>query len=181
MDTLRPKYFIRFGICQSIQIPFYLIEKGVTTISLYLNIDTFIFLHHPNQFMSMDTITKVKIQQGKKYFFDMHYNFMEDTLAEKSKIPCSKSNDFEFDDCLYSKLESKLIQNFNCTVPFLPGKNGKICDKNLEKIFEFYEFQVTNGQNQLCTKPCTSMEIFLGLPFDVTNSNKNQSYVKWSV
>jgi len=56
---------------------------------------------------------------------------------------------------------------FNCTVPYIPGKNGDVCDPRNEelsqKAYERYDFLSSNGQREICGTPCTSIEVFTGV------------------
>ena len=92
-----------------------------------------------------------------------------------------------FDDTLYEVANSKLEDKFRCTVPFLPpfvsnvtGKFTKIC--NDQKIgsdaIALYDYFKSGGLSMISDQPCATMDIFLGLPFTVLNSTRDEAYFK---
>ena len=59
---------------------------------------------------------------GKRYFIDLVYEISDNTLEEKSIIPCDPKMNFTFDNCIYEEINKELMLKFNCNVPFLPPK-----------------------------------------------------------
>lgn len=116
-NSLDTKYSIAFGRCFTIEIPKKHLDRGITTISIYSKIDTFIYLHFPGQFQNHVDKTKVQTTVGKKYYLDLKYNLNEDLTGKT----CSKNMDFHYDSCVYRTVHQKWAQLVNCSVPFLPN------------------------------------------------------------
>ena len=91
-----------------------------------------------------------------------------------------------FDDVLYGRINEKLEEKLNCTVPFLPaieskltGNITKICEtpnQSLKAVRE-YDYLRASGQSTIGDTPCTGMDIYLGLPF-ISKTDKNVGYIK---
>ena len=100
---------------------------------------------------------------------------------------CDKALDTRFDDTLYERINTKLEDDFNCTVPFLPefkSKHGEnmtpICREANTSIsaFKLYDYLRSSGQSTLCDSPCAGMEIFLGVPFVSKEEDNTWAYIK---
>ena len=91
-----------------------------------------------------------------------------DTLRSESLMPCNPKMDKHEDDCIYENLVRKLVEEFGCSVPYLPqmGKEP-ICEPNgLERnISKKYVSMVKTQLRELCPKPCSAFEIYSGMPF----------------
>lgn len=113
---------------------------------------------------------------GKSLFIDITYEITINTLGEESEIPCSTEMDYAFDDCMSQEVVDKLVSRHGCSLPYLPSDgNSPICDPTnvelREAAFKDYDFFTSNGQKQLCDRPCSTMEVFSGLPVDGVTEN----------
>ena len=91
-----------------------------------------------------------------------------------------------FDDTLYNRINEKLKDKLNCTVPFLPAIRSKltgyvtgICKKTNQSLqaVKVYDYLRASGQSTLADPPCTGADIYLGLPF-ISNTEENVAYIK---
>jgi hypothetical protein len=55
-------------------------ELKVMDVALELRIDSFIFLHHPGQFSSSDTKSKIQGRVGKNLFIDVGHDVRKPSL-----------------------------------------------------------------------------------------------------
>ena len=101
-------------------------------------------------------------------------------------MPCNASMNLKFDDILYKKINAKLEEEFNCTVPFLPafvskisGNVTEICKdpKISKRAHKRYYYLRSGGQSTLCDSPCRTMDMYIGLPI-VTTDIENKAYIR---
>ncbi len=72
---------------------------------------------------------QLPVTTGKQLFIDVSYEYNVDTLASSAKFPCSPEMDRRFDECMDSRVPENLLEEFGCTVPYLPVPEGQtICD-----------------------------------------------------
>ena len=69
---------------------------------------------------------------GKLYFIDMVYELSDNTLEERSSIPCDSKMNYTFDNCIYEAMHNHLMASFNCVVPFMPTREGM---GSIEKLY----------------------------------------------
>ena len=166
-----------YGRCYSIQLGEKIVGQGVHAIDFSSSMNLYIYFHHPGQFLSIDTKSKLYTLKGHKLFMDMTYSIMENTLKSESPIPCSDETDFEFDNCFYQAIGQDLMNEFNCVVPFIKtSENNNICLNKSQteagKMMIALEKSLTTTGP--CMSPCTSMDIDFGVLFDdaIRNDDK---------
>ena len=113
--------------------------------------------------MDYDSTSRCYAFLGHKYYVNVEYNMNVDVMGNESKMPCNRSLDGEYDECAYkmvtfssgvgtvgpsylnvfSKLRSRLMQKFNCTVPWVP--DPLVCNwttPNITDVVTEYEMQL---------------------------------------
>jgi hypothetical protein len=73
------QYYILYGRCFSFNVPEWLKKLVIIDMKFNLKIDSFLFLHHPRQFDSVDSRSKVPGITGKALFIEVtHYVNIKD-------------------------------------------------------------------------------------------------------
>ena len=92
-----------------------------------------------------------------------------------------------YDDEFYSMIAHENEALFNCSVPFHPmtmsnltGKAIEICKdpKIAKKALENFSDTCAAGPQTTKNKPCTSVDIFLGLPFVDDEHQNNEASIR---
>ena len=101
-------------------------------------------------------------------------------------MTCDENMNTQFDNTLYERINERLEQEFNCTVPFLPAIKSKhtghyteICTESNTSVnaYKQYDYLRASGQSILCDSPCAGMDVYLGLPF-ISSTNDTWAYIK---
>ncbi len=180
------KRHMTFGRCYSMDLDEILTALGIEAIAITAKIDTFIYLHHPGQFLNSKS--KVFTRKGNKHYIDVSYTITKDSLQDDSGLPCSAEMNMNLDDCIYADLEHTMLEKFGCIVPFLKPpqdldnlKKQACSNQSHEDLFSFYFHQIRKSQKVKCIRPCTSMDLFLGVlqpgKVDKKHTHDNQSYI----
>ena len=70
----KPQFYLIYGRCFTFNLPAWLRDLKIIDITMELNIDGFIFLHHPGQYSSTDTKSKIQGKVGKNLFIDVGHD-----------------------------------------------------------------------------------------------------------
>ena len=178
IDTMPIK---TFGRCYAIQLGKEIVSQGVHAIDFLSNMNLYVYFHHPGQFLSIDTKSKLYTLKGRNHFMDMTYSIMKNTLRSESTIPCSGDTNFEFDNCFYQAIAQDLTNKLNCVVPFIKtSENKNICvnkaQTEIDQMMLALEKSLTTTGP--CISPCTSMNIFFGVLFDDAIRNDEKSFLR---
>ena len=176
-------HYKTFGRCYSFQLGKEIVAQGINIIEFLSSMNLYIYFHHPGQFLSIDTKSKLYALKGRSYFMDMTYSITENTLQRESTIPCSGGTDFEFDDCFYKAMAKDLMNELNCVVPFIKtSENKNVCvykaQTEIDKMMSAYKKFFSTTTTRTCMSPCVSMDIFFGLLFDDTFRNDDKSVLR---
>ena len=68
-------YQFNFGRCYSLQIPDNITSLGITGVSITANMETYIYLHHPGQFLEVGSTSKLYTKSGKIGKINPNHNF----------------------------------------------------------------------------------------------------------
>ena len=172
-----------FGRCYSIQLGKEIVAQGVNAIDFQSNMNLYIYFHHPGQFLSIETKSKLYTKKGQKHYVDLTYFIMENTLKSESTIPCSEETNFEFDHCFDQAIANDLMNELNCVVPFIKtSDHNNICvnkaQTEVDKMMLAFKKSSSNTTTGPCMSPCTSMDIFFGVLFDDAIINDGKSYLR---
>ena len=77
IDTMHSR---NFGRCYSIQIVKDIVKQGIAEIEFLSKMNTYIYFHHPGQWLSSDQKAKLYTTVGHNHFMDMTYSLTENTL-----------------------------------------------------------------------------------------------------
>ena len=176
-------HYKTFGRCYSMQLGKEIVAQGVHRIEFLSSMNLYIYFHHPGQFLSIDTVSKLFTHKGQRQFISMTYSIMENTLKSESIIPCSDETNFEFDNCFDQTIAQDLINELNCVVPFIKtSENNNICvNKNqteVDKMMSAFKKSASNTTTGPCMSPCASMDIFFGILFDDGIRKDGKSFLK---
>ena len=119
-----------FGQCFSFYLNNETTFKEISAIQFTTKMNTLMFLHHPQQFMSRDQKSKLITTINKKLFIDIHYELTDNTLGDQVETPCKYAMDFQLDKCIFNVIGKDLMKDFGCVVPFIPkNKTNRVNHK----------------------------------------------------
>ena len=176
----KPKIHVLFGRCYSLEMRPNLTRFGLNEMIVESKAGLFVFIHHPGQFLSLDSNVKLPAELGERMYNDVVFEVTVDTLGPEAEVSCYADSDEGFDECLMDAIPGILESEFGCSVPFLP-KTEKLCDaKNVSLLLSVqdkYDDLVRNGRYDVCGRPCSIMETLTGFPFSGKNK-PSEGYVK---
>ena len=120
-------------------------------------------------------------------FLDFHYEVSVNTLGQMKKHSCNPHMNQKYDDEFYYMIALENEAMFNCSVPFHPktisnetGKVIEICKdpETGKKALENFSDTSAAGPQTTQNKPCTGVDIFLGLPFVDKGHNKFEASIR---
>ena len=145
-----------YGRCYSIQLGKKIVGQGVHAIDFLSSINLYVYFHHPGQFLSIDTKSKLFTLKGHKFFMDMTYSIMENTLKSESPIPCSDETNFEFDNCFDQAIAQDLTNKLDCVVPFIrTSEDINICVNKTQTEIEKMRGKRPAALFKRCLMVCT--------------------------
>ena len=127
-----------FGRCYTIELPTETSEWSVLALSIESQpgLRLYIYPHAPGQFHEMDSLEFVVTTLGYRNYVSLTYSVDVDSLGKESHVPCDNEVNHSFDECLHVKTESKLMEKFGCSVPFiLLNQSVPIC-QGLNKVMK---------------------------------------------
>lgn len=96
---------------------------GVINLELISKMGVHVYLHHPGQYMDVDSKTKIYGVLANMLFIDLTHELTVNTLGAEGEIPCNATMDWEYDTCVTTEINRILTQEFGCIVPWLPPTN----------------------------------------------------------
>ena len=149
--TVKEYYFN--GLCYAIRFPQCLHDLGILELVLFFDQATDVFVHHPNQFLSPNSRSRVKIKssrrRGEIESFKIAATY-EIVNLDSSTGKCVDVQDF--DGCIYEKLHDIQKTLYNCTVPWLPNRDT-ICSNPGNSKLAFKSYQ-NNRYRDLVSLSC---------------------------
>ena len=116
------------------------------------------------------------------------YDVSINTLGERHDHFCNGDMDSNYDEEIYKMIANKNSESLNCSVPFHPpirsdmtGKLIGICNNsNLGmKAYENYDEALRIGPQIPKYKPCSSMDVVLGLPLIALDQDGNEAFIRF--
>ena len=130
-------------------MPAEVLELGIEDAVYTFGMSTFLFLHHPGQFTSPDSKTKIPLVLGEGMYLDVTHEVTQDMPLEREmlrkedgedwgliksesisiahtyttyivhEMTCDDRLDFAYDSCLYEGVSEGLLQTHNCIPPYV--------------------------------------------------------------
>ena len=95
-----------------------MVEFGVQAISVYPKTGCYITVTAPGKFYSHERKkSMIRYVSGFKYLYNIGYAIITSPLMEDDS--CDHSRDWKVDDCKLKYINNIIINQFNCTVPWL--------------------------------------------------------------
>lgn len=170
------------GDCFALQIPDCLHKAGPLEVVFDFYDKTDIFIHHPGQFLSPNSRSRVDVARG--YFTKIAINHEVVQMLGGQEFSTCVNQDLEeyatFDDCMYGRMQQLMLQRVGCTVPWIPDKSN-ICveDGQRKAAFEVYQ-QNRRNQRDICPNSCLFTNMYFGPPVTGIN-NEERSKFAWGV
>ena len=125
---------------------------------------------------------------GRKHYIDILFEFHINTWTGSKDIPCNAEMNTKYDKCIYEGLRTTMLEEFNCTIPFLPeiatpkdAQYDGICGdpETRKNAYEKYDLLKRNNENKLCPNPCSTIRTYFGILFeDLSYEEKGIAYLK---
>uniref|UniRef100_A0A0K2TI82 Uncharacterized protein n=1 Tax=Lepeophtheirus salmonis TaxID=72036 RepID=A0A0K2TI82_LEPSM len=90
-------------------------------------------------------------------------------------------SNYNFNACLDRKIHQKLMKIFQCSVPFVRDTDVICISKNKsfqKNLMQLYNRYYKLKQIVLCGPPCSTLDIFSGMPHRSVHKDPHQSYMK---
>ena len=113
-------YDATYGRCYTMRVTDLVTNLGIINLVLKSHMGVHVYLHHPGQYMDVDSKTKIYGTLGNMLFIDLTHELTINTLEGDGEIPCNSTVDFSYDQCINEKIAEHMIQEFGCLAPFLP-------------------------------------------------------------
>ena len=141
------------------------------------NVDSYMFIALPHNFYNDETRAKIEIKAGKVLFIEVNYEIHKANHDEKCHFYKNIGSD-TYDEC--KKVGKRLIDKFNCTIPFLDSKEFPICkrDEVLGEAIVFYK-EAIYSEIESCPLPCVHMYANFGFPSFDNNKDNTTARVKF--
>ena len=126
-------------------------------------------------------------KRGQRVFLDFMPEISVNTLSHLERHTCNSEMNHNYDQVFYEKTSNENEMQFNCSVPFQPPsikskiRTGRveICNnsQNGKKAYDYWRQMYSTESPK--DEPCSSMDIFLGLPIiDSVGNDPNEAYMK---
>jgi hypothetical protein len=86
-------------------------------------------------------------------FFDI-VSLLDNTYNE-----CTEK---DYDQCIFSSMEEKMLEQFGCTVPWVQNKDNICKNKNESKLAENWYLKNRFNQKGICNKNCLFTNVIFG-------------------
>ena len=124
---------------------------------------------------------------GQKVFLDFLYDVSVNTLGELDQHSCNPDMNHNYDMIFYDMVAHENERQFNCSVPFHPLTKSKFTGEDIEicrnsttgkEALDNWSNTCGAGPQTTQNKPCTGVDIFLGLPFIDEDKPENESSIR---
>jgi hypothetical protein len=176
---VKPYYFN--GNCYAMKVPDCLEKSGVLEVVFDFYDKTDIFIHHPGQFLSPNSRSRVDVQLGSFTKIAINHEVVQLIGGEDFSTCVANYGEYsDFDDCMYQTMQKLMLEQVGCTVPWIPDKS-KICrDKQKRNAaFEIYQ-QNRRNQKDICPRSCLFTNMYFGPPV-IGKNNKEKLKFAWGI
>ena len=148
------------GNCYSIVMPECVHHAGPLEVIVNVKEAVDVFIHHPGQFLSPNSRSRIRILQNRHVKMALTHETVK-LLPDFGTC----TNDYpegSYDNCIYSQLNNKTLEEIGCSVPWQANKS-EIC-KDLSKAKIARDIYEKNRRNQedICQDSCQLTNVYLG-------------------
>ena len=155
---VREKAHFTFGRC--FEIHFLNKSHSVQSVDIHFSKSIYVYFNMPNQFYNDDSKSKLVAHVGEKLFLDITYEILKNNIGKT----CKSYNDKSYDFCKATEIKRRILNRFNCTVPFLYTSKYKLCNTNISGEASKYFIELIYAELDKCVSPCTNMVTIFGFP-----------------
>ena len=114
-------------------VPSCLAEAGVLEVVIEFYDKTDMFIHHVGTFLSPNSRSRVDVDKGRFIKIAISHEVVQLLEGEEfSQCAANYDPDADYDECIYSKLYTLMMDTVGCTVPWLPIKTD-ICSDSRKR------------------------------------------------
>ena len=148
------------GNCYSIVMPECVHQAGPLEVIVNVKEAVDVFIHHPGQFLSPNSRSRIRILQNRHVKMALTHETVK-LLPDFGTC----TNDYpegSYDNCIYSQLNNKTLEEIGCSVPWQANKSEICKDLSQAKIArDIYEKNRRN-QEDICQDCCQLTNVYLG-------------------
>ena len=148
------------GNCYSIVMPECVHQAGPLEVIVNVKEAVDVFIHHPGQFLSPNSRSRIRILQNRHVKMALTHETVK-LLPDFGTC----TNDYpegSYDNCIYSQLNNKMLEEIGCSVPWQANKSEICKDLSQAKIArDIYEKNRRN-QEDICQDSCQLTNVYLG-------------------
>ena len=148
------------GNCYSIVMPECVHQAGPLEVIVNVKEAVDVFIHHPGQFLSPNSRSRIRILQNRHVKMALTHETVK-LLPDFGTC----TNDYpegSYDNCIYSQLNNKTLEEIGCSVPWQANKSDICKDLSQAKIArDIYEKNRRN-QEDICQDSCQLTNVYLG-------------------
>ena len=148
------------GNCYSIVMPECVHQAGPLEVIVNVKEAVDAFIHHPGQFLSPNSRSRIRILQNRHVKMALTHETVK-LLPDFGTC----TNDYpegSYDNCIYSQLNNKTLEEIGCSVPWQANKSEICKDLSQAKIArDIYEKNRRN-QEDICQDSCQLTNVYLG-------------------
>ena len=148
------------GNCYSIVMPECVHQAGPLEVIVNVKEAVDVFIHHPGQFLSPNSRSRIRILQNRHVKMALTHETVK-LLPDFGTC----TNDYpegSYDNCIYSQLNNKTLEEIGCSVPWQANKSEICKDLSQAKIArDIYEKNRRN-QEDICQDSCQLTNVYLG-------------------
>ena len=148
------------GNCYSIVMPDGLHQAGPLEVIVNVKVPVDVFIHHPGQLLSPNSRSRVRILPNRHVKMALTHEAVH--LLPDFGTCTNTYLEGTYDNCIYQKLNNKMLQEIGCTVPWQPNKSSICQDHSKAQLArEMYQKNRRN-QEDICPDSCKLTNVYLG-------------------
>ena len=148
------------GNCYSIVMPECVHQAGPLEVIVNVKEAVDVFIHHPGQFLSPNSRSRIRILQNRHVKMALTHETVK-LLPDFGTC----TNDYpegSYDNCIYSQLNNKTLEEIGCSVPWQANKSEICKDLSQAKIARDVYEKNRRNQEDICQDSCQLTNVYLG-------------------
>ena len=148
------------GNCYSIVMPECVHQAGPLEVIVNVKEAVDVFIHHPGQFLSPNSRSRIRILQNRHVKMALTHETVK-LLPDFGTC----TNDYpegSYDNCIYSQLNNKTLEEIGCSVPWQANKSEICKDLSQAKIARNIYEKNRRNQEDICQDSCQLTNVYLG-------------------